>query len=191
MKRQTNFERRERDTRSVGAIRDLLKEVVAKPGPFLQEIELRKALSSQGALAKHEDSSRGIVRMSLNTQKLVAEKEFGYDVLDRLRRNAHDALAREGDKSLRSNKTTKIGLYRRVEELEQEVRLLDTDLVQLTHALSRLISVGRSLAEATGEADVVARWRKELRSIEAGLSLRKRVIPSAKVVPISAARPSQ
>lgn len=191
MKRQADVERRERDRRSVEAVRDLLKEVVAKPGPFLQETELRKALTSQGALAKYEDLSRGIVSMSLNTQKLVAEKEFGYDVLDRLRRNAHDALASEGDKSLRSNKTTKVGLLRRVEELEQEVQLLDTDLVQLTHAISRLISVGRSLAEASGEADVLARWRKDLRSIEVGLSLRKKVVPSSKVVPINAARPPE
>jgi len=189
MIRSTDTQRRERDNRSIRELREVLREVVAKPGSFQSSAKLLRALGSQGALAKYEDADRGIVGMSLNTQKLVAEKDFGYDTLDRLRRAAFTAIHNEINKAAASNKSTKVGLIRRVVELEQEVQLLEGDLAQITFALARMIAVGRTMSEAIGTPEATARWRKELRSIEGGLSLRKKPMPANNVVPLNANRP--
>lgn len=177
MKRAADAIRRERDIRSVKATQSLLRSIAAKPAEFLSDSTLAGALSSQGSLAKHVDESRGIVAMSLNTQKLVAEKALGsYDLIDRLRRGALEALENEQIKAASSNKSTKSGLLLRVAELEGEVNELQGDLGQLTHAFARLVSLGRSLTDEIGTPSALTRWQKELRSVEGGLSLCKKPI---------------
>lgn len=188
MKRAVDRERRERDTKSVKALVELLGKVVFKPAEHQENGALIAAVSSQGALAQFENAELGIFPMSLNTQKRVAQESSGYDALDRLRRNAADSLAEERTRKGKSNKTTKAGLALRVKELEKEVELLEADLGQTTHALSRMILVGKSLAEAVGTPEALARWRKELRSIELGLSLRKKPLPASNVLPFATGR---
>jgi len=191
MKRALDAERRERDIQSVKALRALLREVAAKPAPFRTDANLKSMLASQGALAKHADPSRGISAMSLNTQKLVAEIALGsYDVLDRLRKGASESLESEIARGSKSNKSTKQGLRRRTEELEGEVSLLAFDLGQMTHAWARLVSVASAMADELGTEAAVIRWRKELRSIEAGLSLRKKPMPDSNVVSINVNSPA-
>lgn len=177
MKRASDAVRRERDIRSVKATQSLLRSIAAKPAEFLSDATLIRALSSQGALAKHVEDSRGIVAMSLNTQKLVAEEALGsFDLIDRLRRAALEALENEQMRAASSNKSTKAGLLLRVAELEGEVNQLQGDLGQLTHAYARLVAVGRSLTDEIGTPSALARWQKELRSIQGGLSLCKKPI---------------
>jgi hypothetical protein len=177
MKKAADAIRRERDIRSVKATQSLLRSIAAKPAEFLSDAKLAEVLRSQGALAKHADESLGIVAMSLNTQKLVAEEALGsYDLVDRLRRGALEALENSQMKAASSNKSTKAGLLLRVNELEEEVSALQGDLGQMTHAFARLVSIGRSLTDELGTPSALARWQKELRSIQGGLSLCKKPI---------------
>lgn len=177
MKRAVDAVRRERDISSVKATQALLRAIATEPAEFLSDTKVTEALSSQGALAKHVDESRGIFAMSLNTQKRVAEEALGsYDLIDRLRRGALDALEGEREKAASSNKSTKAGLLLRVTELEGEVTDLQGDLGQLTHAFARLVSIGRALTDEIGTPSALARWQKELRSIQGGLSICKKPI---------------
>ena len=50
----------ERNTQSVFALRELLRDTLQTPATYLENNELQNALKSQGALSKYSDESRGI-----------------------------------------------------------------------------------------------------------------------------------
>lgn len=172
MTKLTTSLRRDRDTNSVKTLRDLLKAVIQNPDEYYEEAALIDALGSQGRLAKFNDPVKGIASMSLNTQKLVAEETLGsYEILDRLRRGAAEAIARRRELDAQPSRSSKEGLRLQVAELEQEITLLQSDLGHLTNAFGRLVAYAHSLARDVGSPETIVRWKKELRSIEAGLSL--------------------
>ena len=127
--------RRQRDILAVQELAELLKHICEGPRAFLTSTRLAAALKSQGALAKYEQADPPIHGMSLNHQKAVCEKLFGsYEILDRLRRAAIDALETERYREKRGNTANKAGLKARVSELEAERLLLLEDLMLLQRA---------------------------------------------------------
>lgn len=176
--------RSERDIKSVRALQDLLRDVVATPAKYAADKALRTRLNSQGALASMSEPARGIVRMSLNHQKRVAEHALGgYDLLDGLRRGAADALAFEERKQKRGNKRNKVGLQQKVNELERERQILREDLFLLQNAYDLRCHQARTYAERAGST-TIALCAKEQREIEIKLSLRRTPAPAAKVTNI-------
>ncbi len=115
----------ELNERSVKAIKKLLLEIIEEPDKYGDNENILSRLKSQGALAKMEDTERGIIPCSLNTQKAVAERilDDGFDTLDTLRNNALMALESAKQAKRRSNKTTRVGQQKRIKELEQKNEL--------------------------------------------------------------------
>ena len=164
-----------RNTQSVFALRDLLRDAMQNPAAYLENNDLQTALKSQGALSKYGDESKGVCPSSLNTVKRIAEiaLEGGFDALDRLRAGAFDAIASEKAKGLRSNKVGKIGLAKRVKELELENQALREDLLLLTLAFEKSLAQGKNYAQTADGDAVMALCKREQRELLDSLSLRK------------------
>lgn len=168
----------ERNIRSVAALYKLLQCALANPGEYLAYDSLLPALRSQGSLAGFGDDTRGISPASLNTVKRIAgtSLEGGFDALDRLRIAVKEALVAERDRGVRSNKTDKAGLARRVKELERENQDLRQDLFLLTLAIEKSLNQSKYYAAESTDAKVLARCKREQRVLLDMLSLRKQPI---------------
>lgn len=169
--------RREASVRRLASTLEHL--VTAKPDWPLPEWQppeaLKEAMQSQGALANYEDPALGLVGMSLNTQKAIAEQCCGgYAALNALRLAALDAMAKRQSRGEEPCRGTKESLRREGESLAARNALLEHDLGQLTWAFGRLAAYARAQAQEIGDPHAMARFTKELRSIESGLSLLKR-----------------
>ena len=150
-------------TRSVQALKELLVEIISEPREFSGEIIIITALNSQGALTKLEDVHRGIVPCSLNTQKSAAERviDNGYDTIDLLRRNAQQAIKDAAEIHKKSNKTTRAGQKKRIEELENDVALLEHQNLLLISLVQQLKSKLQHYANSNDE-QLSANVKKDL-----------------------------
>lgn len=165
----TSRQRREASVKSVVAI---LERVVAKDSEFSPTTELKEALRSQGALARHADESLGIVAMSLNTQKVIADECCGgYEKLDALRIAAIGTLEAVQAKQAEPTRGTKDALQQEIDELIVRIALLEQDLGQLTWAFGRIVAYARSQAQEMNDPNALTRFKKELSAVESGLSL--------------------
>ena len=157
---------------SVRALVAALEAIVASRFEGVVPGELLEAMGSQGALARYNNADLGLVAMSLNTQKAIADQCCGgYQKLDALRVGALAALQTRAAKEKQPSKGTKEGLKLDNDALEQRISVLEQDLGQLTWAFGRLAAYARSQAQEIDDPRAVARFAKELRSIESGLSL--------------------
>ncbi|MFI5305272.1 MAG: hypothetical protein ACHQYP_10835 [Nitrospiria bacterium] len=163
----------ERNTQSILRLRELLREIINNPARFTEDASLREALKSQGGLSKLTVESRRIFSSSLNTVKRIAETalEGGFDALDRLRLGAQEAIAEERTKINRSNKITKIGLRKRINELESTNQQIRQDLLIITHALEKSLAQGRNYAFQAENNSMHALCTREQREIRDMLSL--------------------
>jgi hypothetical protein len=116
--------------RNTTAIRDLLFEILKNPKPNSNDIELIKALKSQGGLASlkrtHNCTDGHKIHLSatsLNTLKAYADNILpnGFKELDELRVRALHHLTRPQPNSPHGNKNTKSGLLARNATLEREL----------------------------------------------------------------------
>jgi hypothetical protein len=166
----------ERNTQSVIALADLLREIIQNPASFTGYSNLFDRLKSQGELAKFSDESRGIYASSLNTVKRIAENalEGGFDALDRLRTSSLNAIMVQMHKKSRSNKIDKVGLRKRVKELEVENQLLRQDMLLLTYVLEKSLSQGHNYASNAEKPMIRTLCEKEQRELRDMLSLRER-----------------
>ena len=163
---------RQRREASVKALFATLKRVVAKDPEFSPTMELKEALRSHGALARHADESLDIVAMSLNTQKVIADECCGgYEKLDALRIAAIGTLEAVQAKQTEPNRGTKEALQQEIDELIVRVALLQQDLGQLTWAFGRIVAYARSQAQEINDPHAMTRFKKELSAVESGLSL--------------------
>jgi hypothetical protein len=180
--------RAESDLLSVQGLVALLKGICSYPAKYSQDQALNTALKSQAALAKYQDSAASVYGMSLNHQKMVAEKLLGgYQVLDGLRRAALDALSVERHREKRGARTTKEELKIRVRELAAERLLLLEELMLLQRAYDRRCLHARQYA-ANADAATRTRCAKEQREIDVMLSIRRRPAPQSNVVAMDARR---
>lgn len=170
--------RMERNTRSVVALRSLIVEILRNPAAFADNEAVIKALKSQGALSKYSDMARGIQATSLNTIKRISAKvlQEGFEDFDRMRIVALEAINTFRDRSERSNKTTKIGLTRRVAEMEVELQQALQDIWHITMAFEKALSQGRYYAQQSDNPAILALCLKEQRELRAILSLSKHPI---------------
>lgn len=122
----------EKNIESIKNIQKLLIDICKNPALFADTNYLI-ILKSQGGLAKIEDNDLGISSSSINTLKRICEKEFegGFEQLDKMRIMAYDCLFNFNENGKSSNKINKIGLSKRVSELEEQIESL-----QKAHLLS-------------------------------------------------------
>lgn len=111
---------------STKALRDLLVYIQKKPSEFIDADLLLKSLKSQGGAAKLRGEWKtdiGIIIkecISINTLKKYSDEIFsnGFSEIDDLRKSAIESVENAKEKKCSSNKRTKSGLLKRVNELE-------------------------------------------------------------------------
>lgn len=173
------------DRSSVIALKTLMTEALSDRTVISSDLAL--ALRSQGALAKFRDDSRHIVPMSLNHQKAVATSVFGsYFAVDELRRALLGPPAKPVSSDTRRSRN-KAGLQELAQEQAREIQLLKEDLVLLQRAFDLRCRQAREYAEKAGEP-VISRCAKELREVEAGLSLLRHGANAPNVTPIGSSK---
>ena len=165
----------ERNTQSVLALQDYLRAINNHANEFLNNTHLYESLKAQGALSKLSVKELGIFRSSLNTVKRIADKavDGGFAALDRLRLGALEAIAVEKAKSQQSNKVNKVGLTKRVKELESDNQLLRQDLLLLTLAFEKSLAQAHNYASKAEKPVLLTLCERERRELLDMLSLRK------------------
>lgn len=163
----------ERNTQSVLALYALLHEMIHEPALHIQNDALVKALKSQGALSKYVDEARAIAASSINTLKRICENSLdgGFDALNRARMAALEALQENADKAQRSNKITREGMSKRIEELDTQNQLLRQELLLLSHLLNKTMNQARYYAEQANQENVRVLCEKEQKEIRSFLSI--------------------
>lgn len=172
-----------RSAQSVRALVRLLEEFVRSPSELLlDQSDFLTALSSQGALASYSDTERDISSSSINTQKRIANQilDGGYEYLDRLRTAAVRAVNEYNERQRHSNKITKVGLGKRVEELQANIATLGEDLLLLTMLFEKSMSQGREYARTSKNPAVITLCEREQQVLRDMLSLRRVASSSAK-----------
>lgn len=170
------------NTLSVTALRDYLREVINNPGEYFEDDNFRKALNSQGAISKLRDQERGINPSSKNTIERIANKslEGGFVALDRLRLGAIEAIDSYRNRAGKSDKITKQGLLKRVNELEMENLRLRQDLLLHTLVLNKSLTQSANYVSSSGNALLVSLCEREQRELRDMLSLRETVVSPSK-----------
>ncbi|WP_297460729.1 hypothetical protein [Ferrovum sp.] len=164
----------ERSIKSIIALRNLLKEVCEKPELFSNDKLLRDALKSQGDLSKFTNTELGISSTSINTLKrLCAEViDGGFKALDDLRKGALERIEEHEHREKASNKRTRTGLVKRVDELEKDILLLKQSNYLLDQALYEVISDIKSVANIEDGAARDRRSQEAIRKLLALMSVR-------------------
>jgi hypothetical protein len=150
----------------------LLKDIIAEAVPFKDDLSLKSALRSQGALAKYSNSERGIASCTLNTLKSASESllERGFIELDELRINAKDAIesAVIGNKATKSTRT---GLMHKVNDLEYELCIMQKSNFLLTAIIDELRGELKKMALSTESREFQeSEYRRINRTIEIELN---------------------
>lgn len=154
---------------SIRALCELLRAVIQSPAEFAGDTSLKDALRSQGALAKYERIGDSIVPSSINTLKKWAAEhlEGGWKGLEHLRKGATEALVRHDQNKQKSNKTTKEGLKRRTDELEEkliEQRRVNLGLLSIIGTLCADIGNVANLKDAKDRHDLASESAGRLRA---------------------------
>lgn len=160
----------DRSIKSIIALRNFLRDVCEKPGAYKADELLRVALKSQGGLAKYTDAELGIASTSINTLKRVSAEviEGGFRALDDLRKGALERIEDLEQREKTSNKRTRSGLAKRVDELEENTLILEQTNYFLVQALTEAISDIKSVANVD---DKTARNRRSQEATRKLLSM--------------------
>lgn len=159
---------------SVTNLAHLLEEVLKKK-TFASFPELsEEILKDQSRFAAVSIPSRGIVGVSLATLKTVANVEIdgGFKALDSMRKTLL-GLRLEFDSSIAkpASPRSKLGMQKRIKELERSETQLLADLSAISGAFYAAITLARSIIKDSGRADLIKRYRDEEAQLRARASL--------------------
>lgn len=173
-----------RNVSSVLALFELLQEVIQKPSIGLELDGFVQALKSQGALAKYSNETKKIIPSSLNTIKRIAEKSIdgGFDSLNKLRRNALDAIEAEASSLARPNPSSKAYLKERIAELRQLNEQMQQDLLLISMILEKALQQGMHYAQSCGNDKLISLCKQEQRELLDMLSLRRHPTPRSNLI---------
>lgn len=160
----------DRSIKSIVALRNYLRDVCEKPRAYTADELLRDALKSQGGLAKYTNAELGIASTSINTLKRVSAEviEGGFRALDDLRKGALERIEDLEQREKTSNKRTRSGLAKRVDELEADTLILEQTNYFLVQALTEAVSDLKSVANVD---DKTARDRRSQEATRKLLSM--------------------
>ncbi|MDZ4281328.1 MAG: hypothetical protein U1C04_11215 [Hydrogenophaga sp.] len=135
---------------SIEKLYSLLGDIQAHPAKYSEDHDLMRTLTAQGRLANYKKSEIGIAGMSLNTQKLLADRAIpgGYAALDAARVAAKAALQRYESVTTVPKAGTKTLLLARVKKLEGELLRLEGDLLVVSDLLERCMRQARTYADS-------------------------------------------
>ncbi len=178
------------------ALQALLTLVCKHPLHFNKDLELRAALKSQGGLASlsrtvelETGESLTTFPMSLNTLKTYANENLsgGFKTLNDLRISAIDTLDRADKREKLTNKRTKSGLNRKIEQLELELEMQRQANVILLRALSESMHQFTSIRDASDEKIRGKRTQDALQTMRAIVSMS---IPPFNLIPTTSEPPA-
>ncbi|XAW89555.1 hypothetical protein ABDK09_07445 [Vibrio sp. CDRSL-10 TSBA] len=164
--------KKEQNQRSIMSLVTLLKQVVDDPASFHNDDGFIDALKSQNSLAQFKRTSQGILGCSLNTHKSIAETVLvrGYVELDEHRKNAQIAVANFRERKSGSNKQTKAGLGKKVQELEGDVAILERQNFLLSSLVESLRSKLQHYVIASEKEELVVDFSEFNKELQAKLS---------------------
>lgn len=157
---------------SLLATKQLFLDVISKPSEFTSDENLRKAMKSQGGIAKYEDIDRGITPCSLNTLKSCADRLLtrGFMELEDVRKNALLALEQVEQMNQKANHKTRSGLTKMVEQLKSNNDILR----QRNHLLSLIVMSMKNdlkwIVEQSDDPSLLIEYKERNKKIEAMLS---------------------
>ena len=159
--------RLERSSRSVINLRERLRYVCEFPEAYRDDKDLRAALKSQGGLAKYTNKDFDIIPSSINTIKRVSYEviDGGFKALDDLRKGALERIEDHELKEKKSNKRTRTGLVKRVDELEDDILKLEHINFLLLQAFSEVISDIKSVANIENNESRNQRSKEAIRKL--------------------------
>ncbi|WP_237673396.1 hypothetical protein [Vreelandella profundi] len=153
--------RLEQNAESTYALCDLLRLICSEPQQYADNAPLNAALNSQGKTAKlefeftdKEGRHRTIQKMSKNTLEKYANDllDRGYKGLEDLRMGALRSIQIHKERSKGANKRTKIGLQKKVEELENELLMHKKTNLILLQGLSVALRGMQSIKQESNMA---------------------------------------
>ncbi|KXS54189.1 MAG: hypothetical protein AWU57_1435 [Marinobacter sp. T13-3] len=161
------------------ATRTFLNLIIKSPGSFVDNSEIRKAIKSQGGLAKLEykfqidDTSICKISMSLNTLKSYSDRLFeeGFEGLNYLRLKALNTLDEHVQRSVQPNSQSKAGLKFKIEQLQDELEKHRSANFVLLQAITSAMGTIKSMQDATSDSIRDKRAKEGLARLRAIASL--------------------
>lgn len=132
----------DKNIQSLLKLKELLQKICKNPDEFKDNDAIIVFLKSQGKLSSYENEDIGITKTSINTLKRISSHVFenGFEDLDKLRVKALETIINVKNNEISSNKQTKTGLSKRVEELEKQVETLRKDEYILLQSIMNTIT---------------------------------------------------
>ncbi len=145
---------------------DLLKQALSDPASILEPVRtvLMSALLSQAGLASLEIPEDGIIRMSLNTHKAIAEQCLagGYLVLNDHRKAALVALKNATIRAKRSGRGTLDWYKEELAAKSKQLELTTNEIAEMSQRLHETLALAFQMAAAAGKETEFLKRRNEL-----------------------------
>jgi hypothetical protein len=145
---------------------ELLQQVVKAPESVPESVRdaLRPALTSQGALAVFELPELGIVGMSLNTHKAIADAELqgGYEALNTYRKAALESLKEVVRRADQPGRGT-IDWYKgELADKNAKLTRVANDIALMSMQLDEVLALAQEMAQEAGRETEFHKRRSEL-----------------------------
>ena len=150
---------------------DLLQLIIKKPNNYINDNDIKTAISSQKNIAKYINNEYGIISLSLNTHKLYVNKysNMTYIQFNELR-----------IKALSSIITSPITIRNKTKELEKENNNLKINNLTLIKIIYDLKSTISNLALGTNNQYIIDETNNKLKYFEKLLNHANEVIYNEK-----------
>ncbi|WP_440965166.1 hypothetical protein ACL58G_03430 [Massilia sp. GER05] len=151
---------------SVSKEYQILKDIVRSPESVDENLRqtLLPALSNQGSLAAFEYPKSGIIGMSLNTHKAIANGiiEGGYEALNSYRKAALEKLGELANRKDQPSRGT-IDWYKRELAMKNEqLKRVTDDITLMSQRLDEVMAFAQRMAKAAGKENEFQKRRAEL-----------------------------
>jgi hypothetical protein len=162
--------------KSVANKRLLLLDVCKDPSGFIDNAEIKNALSSQGRLAHLALPQQAIIKVSLNAFKRAASQELerGFVEIEELRNAALKAIIKFSSKTTTTNKGTKADLKEMTAQLAEDLARATEDCDLLTDTFYASINAANTALKFATIEEAQESWRKSCRELFANLSMASR-----------------
>lgn len=145
---------------------ELLRELVRAPELVDEMLRdaISPALSTQGSLASFERPESGIVGMSLNTHKAIANNviDGGYEALNDYRKAALEKLKELERREALPGRGTIDWYKNELATKNDQLARVANDIALMSQRLDEVLALAQQMAEAAGKQDEFQKRRGEL-----------------------------
>lgn len=161
---------------SIEKLLDLLNLIKKSPTNYHDDVEIRRALNRQSALAHYSNEAIGIYPTSLNAMKAHAQQFIpgGFSYLDSIRRSALESFNKQTVENPPKNSNSKIVLTQKINSLKSSQIQLMQDMVLMTMLLEKAIKMASNFARMEPNDLTLTLCQKETEEIYRSLGFRMR-----------------